>query len=109
VSQLKITKHGSKISTKKHLKELHNYVGIYNGLEAVTPILIELGTLILEEVQQIQVAQERAQRQVALRERVAREAHRIADDYVNDWKQGASAAPRAFKHSSIQAFKSIDN
>lgn len=85
---LKGSKEGAKISPDKQLKQLH-YVEIHKALEVVTPILIELGTLVLEEVQQQQVAQQRVERRAALREQVSREARRISDDYLNDWKQGA--------------------
>jgi len=68
---------------------LQSYVGVHEALGVVTPILVELGTLVLEEIQQQRVAQQRAEQRAALREQVSREAGKIADDYLNEWKQGA--------------------
>lgn len=86
---LKLPQDGGRISTEKQFKQLQSYVGIHKALEVVTPILLELGTLVFEEIQQQQAAQQRVQRRTALREQVSSEAHKIADDYFNDWNQGA--------------------
>lgn len=78
---------GVKSQSEQKLNQLKQYVDIHRSFEIITPILIELGTLILEEVQEQQLAQQRIQQRAKLREVISLEAHKIAIDYFNDWKQ----------------------
>lgn len=80
---------GVKSQSEQNFNQLKQYVCIHRSFEIVTPILIELGTLILEEVQEQQLAQQRIQQRTKLREIISLEAHKIAINYFNIWKQNA--------------------
>jgi len=73
----------------KKMEQLQKHLGFKKALETVGPALLELGELVVDHVQEQQLAYQKAQRRAELREKITISAREIAKDALNEWKDRA--------------------
>ncbi|HEY9626110.1 MAG TPA: GTPase [Coleofasciculaceae cyanobacterium] len=83
---IKVLPGGKKLSGMEQVEHLQKQLGFKRALETVGPVLLEMGELVVNHIQEQQLAHQKVQHRAKLREKIAISARDIAIDALDEWK-----------------------